>query len=165
MKFVKFALALAVASTSFAAVPALSADVAGAATSDCTCISPPALGGSIGSVAARTGDVRKSEGARFVRVSKPIMLSDGSQIAVGGNGIANLAAGSSCRLSLGAYQFATVSGTLDGQVCVKVSRIDPAAFAALAGGALSPLVFAGGAAILGVGGVLLIGQGGTKLSQ
>lgn len=164
MKFVEFALAFAVASTHLAASPAFSADVAGAATSDCTCISAPAIGGGIGSVAARTGDVRKSVGSRFVKVSKPIMLSDGSQVAVGGNGVANIAAGSSCKLALGAYQFATVSSTLDGQVCVKVSSINPAAFAALAGGALSPLVLAGGAALV-VGGAFALGQGGTKLSQ
>jgi hypothetical protein len=163
MSIFKIAAAALVAFSTASSAPAFAADVLGASTSDCTCLAAPVAGGALGSASA-AGDVRASSGAKFVKVGSSVTLSDGTQIAVGGNGQASISAGSSCNLTLGAYDFATVTNT-PGGVCVKVSTIDPAAFAALAGGAISPLLLAGGGALVIGGGIYLIGQGSEPLSQ
>jgi hypothetical protein len=134
------------------------------AASQCTCVTNAVAGAAIGSVSEPVGDVRKSNGSTFVKVSSTQTLVEGSQVIVGTGANASLSAGASCNISLGTYQRATVTTLPDARICVQVSSVDPAVFAQIASGAISPAVVAGIGGVV-IGGAILIGSGGDSASD
>ena len=146
-----------------------SADIAGDAFKDCTCVTAQVAGQPVANLSEPVGDVLYSGAKGYTKATKAVTLSDGSVVAVGTAAGARVTSGAGCDIAVAGNSLVSVStpNGVTGNVCIKVAELTPAAFALLPGAGAGGLAGLGGLGLAApvIGGAILIGVGIAAISN